>query len=415
MEISTDQKYSISGVKIKSLVAEYGSPLYVYDIERMTSQFNKMTECFKVFPHKIHFACKALTNISIIRHMGKLGCGADAVSPGEVKICLKAGIAASDIIFTPSGPSKQEIDLAHELGVMITLDSLSSLRYWGANYADKPVSIRINPHVLAGGDSKISVAGIDSKFGISMDFVPQILEIVAEFGLKIEGLHIHTGSDISSGSDYFASVDRLVTVSAQFKDVKFLDFGSGFKLSYHKPDCPGDVETDLESYSQELKKRWDHIKESQGKEMEFRFEPGKYLVGDAGYFVTTANVIKQTPVCQIVSVDSGLNHLIRPMMYAKAYHKISNVSNPAGELKKYNVVGYICETDTFGTDRMLNEVREGDLIVLHNAGAYCYTMASNYNSRERPAEVAVKSGSHFLVTKRETFDDLIRNQVEVDL
>ena len=144
----------------------------MYDIDRMTSQFNKMTECFKVFPHKIHFACKALTNISVIRHMGKLGCGADAVSPGEVKICLKAGIDSKDIIFTPSGPNKAEIDMAYEQGVMITLDSLSSLRYWGEKYADRSVSIRINPHVLAGGDSKISVAGIDSKFGISVDFVP---------------------------------------------------------------------------------------------------------------------------------------------------------------------------------------------------------------------------------------------------
>lgn len=194
------------------------------------------------------------------------------------------------------------------------------------------MSIRINPHVLAGGDSKISVAGLDSKFGVSIDLVDKIVGIVDEFGLKIEGLHIHTGSDISSGSDYFASVDRLVEVSKKFKDVKFLDFGSGFKLSYHKPDCPGDIETDLVSYSEELKKRWDLIKEQEGKEIEFRFEPGKYLVGDAGYFITTANVVKENPVCTIVSVDSGLNHLIRPMMYAKAYHKITNVSNPSGPL-----------------------------------------------------------------------------------
>jgi diaminopimelate decarboxylase len=400
-------------VEVETLISEYGSPLYVYDVERITSQYNKMCSIFKVFPHKIHFACKALTNVSILKHLGKLGSGIDAVSPGEVSIALKAGIQPENIIFTPSGPSKEEIKLAFDLNLMITLDSLSSLKHWGEHYNTKPVSIRINPHVMSGGDEKISVAGIDSKFGISIDFKERIVNIVEEYGIKVEGLHIHTGSDISKESDYFDAVDRLISISHLFKDLKFLDFGSGFKLSYQKPDCD-DTETDLEEYTVHLKERWDKIKDSQGKELEFRFEPGKFLVGDAGYFITTCNVVKQGPVCNFVSVNSGLNHLIRPMMYAKAYHKISNVSNPEGELKKYHVVGYICETDTFGKDRMLNEVREGDLIVLHNAGAYCYTMASTYNTRERPAEVAVKSGVHKLINKRETFEDLTRNMVEVD-
>jgi diaminopimelate decarboxylase len=414
MDYNTQNNCTLSGVEVDTLVQQYGSPLYVYDVDRITHQFTKMTNSFKLFPHKIHFAVKALTNVSIVKHLGKLGCGVDAVSAGEIQVALKAGVPAENIIFTPSGPSQYALDLAYKLGVMITLDSLSSLRYWGENYVDKPCAIRINPHVLAGGDDKISVAGIDSKFGISMNFIDQIMEIVNEYGIIVEGLHIHTGSDISNGNDYFDAVDRLITVSSQFQDLTFLDFGSGFKLRYHKPNSPTDNETDLDNYADMLKQRWESIKEKEGKELEFRFEPGKYLVGDAGYFITTANVVKEGPVCTFVSVNSGLNHLIRPMMYSKAYHKITNVSNPEGELKKYNVVGYICETDTFGTDRMLNEVRAGDHIVLHNAGAYCFTMASNYNMRERPAEVAVRSGVHKLITKRETFEDMVKNQIDVD-
>lgn len=414
MNYNSKNKCALSGVEVDTLVKEYGSPLYVYDIDRITHQYTKMSSRFKLFPHKIHFACKALTNVSIVKHLGKLGCGVDAVSPGEIKIALKAGVSAQDIIFTPSGPRKEDLDFAHSLGIMVTLDSMSALKYWGKNYTDKPCSIRINPHVLAGGDDKISVGGIDSKFGISIYFIDQILEVVKQLGILVEGLHIHTGSDISSGSDYFDAVDRLISVSSRFPDLKFLDFGSGFKLRYHKPNCPTDNETDLDNYAEKLKQRWDSIKEKEGRELEFRFEPGKYLVGDAGYFITTANVVKEGAACTFVGLNSGLNHLIRPMMYSKAYHKISNVSNPEGELKKYNVVGYICETDTFGTKRMLNKVRAGDFIILHNAGAYCYTMASNYNTRERPAEVAVRSGTHKLITKRETFEDMVKNQIEVD-
>lgn len=413
MEYSNNELH-ISGVNIPNLVKTHGSPLYVYDIERITSQFKTMTSAFSIFPHKIHFACKALTSISIMRHLGKLGCGIDAVSVGEVQVSLKAGIKPENIIFTPSGPSKREIDMAYDLGLIITLDSLSALRYWGEKYADREACIRINPHVFAGGDEKISVAGIDSKFGISVDLMDELLDIVEQYGIKVTGLHIHTGSDISEDSDYFNAVDRLVTVSENFEHLKFLDFGSGFKLSYKNPNNPKDKTTDLVAYAQKLKLRWDLLKEKMNTEILFRFEPGKFLVGDAGYFITTCNAVKENPVKTFVSVDSGLNHLIRPMMYNKAYHKIANISNPEGELIKYDVVGYICETDTFGENRMLNEVREGDLIMFFNAGAYCYSMASNYNSHGRPAEVAVNQGKATLIRERENWDVVLMNQFDVE-
>lgn len=413
MEYINNQLH-ISGVNIPNAIKTHASPLYIYDINRITSQFKSMTSAFSLFPHKIHYACKALTNISIMKHLGKLGCGIDAVSVGEVQVSLQAGIKPEDIIFTPSGPSKREIDMAYEQGIMITLDSLSALKYWGEKYSQRSVCIRINPHVLAGGDDKISVAGIDSKFGISVDFLDKILDIVEEHEIKVTGLHIHTGSDISEGSDYFNAVDRLITVSENFENLEFLDFGSGFKLSYQNPNDPKDKTTDLQAYAQKLKSRWDLLKEKFGKEILFRFEPGKFLVGDAGYFVTTCNAVKENPVKTFVSVNSGLNHLIRPMMYSKAYHKITNISNSEGEKLIYDVVGYICETDTFGKDMELNEVREGDLIMIHNAGAYCYSMSSNYNSHPRPAEVAVCNGKAVLIREREKWQVVLEGQVEAD-
>jgi diaminopimelate decarboxylase len=392
-------------------VAKYGSPLYIYSIPRITERFKEMSSAFSKFPHKIHYACKALTNSSIIKHLGSLGCGVDAVSIGEVRRSLAAGIAAADIIFTPSGPSEADIDFAYKNDIAITLDSICSLEYWGERYADKAATIRINPQVFAGGDEKISVAGADSKFGISIDLADKIFEIMDKHNFKVKGLHIHTGSDIKKGGQYFAAVDRLVELSSRFPDLEFLDFGSGFKVKYHKPDCKYDKDTDMEEYSNMLMDRWRLIKRRDGRELEFKFEPGKFLVSDSGYFVTTCNAVKENPVIPSVSVDSGLNHLIRPMMYGQAYHKISNITNLKGKEREYNVVGYICETDTFGSNRTLNEVRKGDLIMLHNAGAYCYSMASNYNSHCRPAEVAVADGKDYLIMKRESYEDMMRNEV----
>ena len=403
---------AIGGVPVRELVEKFGSPLYVYDLEAVESQYSKLDTAFKGFEHRIHFAVKALPNLSVLSFIRSLGAGADTVSVEEIQCCLKAGFQPQDIIFTPSGPSEADIDFALGLDIMITVDNLQSLEYIGQKFGSaKTVSIRLNPEVFSGGDEKISVAGKQSKFGLGMNLVEEAKRVCAKYGVRIEGLHIHTGSDISNSSDYFQAVDNLVKVALTFPPLKFVDLGSGFKVVYN-PENPEDKETDLCAYAAEIQKRHQVLKDAFHQEdFRMKFEPGKFIVCQSGYLLTTASVVKNTNGTNFVIVDSGMNHLIRPMMYSKAYHLITNASNPLGEKKEYSICGYICETDTFGAHRSVAEVRKGDIMMIHNAGAYCMSMASNYNCKLRPAEVAIYRGKHHLVRKRETIEDLLHNQI----
>ena len=405
----------LTSVSIPELISKYGSPLYIYDVEIMRKQYTKLKSAFKNFKNDLHFAVKALPNVSVLSFLRSLGAFVDTVSVEEIKLCMKAGFVQNQIIFTPSGPSEPDIDFALDQGIMITVDNLQSIEYIGQKYgSSRPISIRLNPEVLSGGDEKISVAGKQSKFGLAMGNVDKAKDLCKKYQLRVEGIHIHTGSDISSSSDYFQAVDNLVSVALTFENLKFVDLGSGFKIVYN-PENEADKETNLDAYAEDILKRFNALKDKfKDEEFTMKFEPGKFIVSDSGYLITTATVVKNSNETDFVIVDSGLNHLIRPMMYSKAFHKITNHSNPQGEKKKYNVCGYICETDTFGTGRLLNEVRKGDHIVIHNAGAYCMSMASNYNCKCRPAEIIIQNGKDFLVRNRESFEDIIRHQILID-
>lgn len=396
----------LQGVSIASLADEFGTPLYIYDGEKITSQVKTLQEAFSAAPVKIKYATKALSNINILKLIRKAGAGVDAVSVEEVKLCLMAGYSPEEIMYTPSGVSFEEIREAVELGIMINLDSLPLMEQFGQEYGGTlPACIRINPHIMAGGNLKISVGHKESKFGISIEQLPQILEVVKRHRLNIVGLHIHTGSDILDAEVFLRGGNVLFDAAIQFPDLKFLDFGGGFKVAYKS----NDIVTDVMEVGKKVGEVFQAFCEKYGRQLELWLEPGKFLVSEAGYLLVKANVVKESPSVTFVGVDSGLNHLIRPMMY-DAYHSLYNLSNPEGKKAKYNVVGYICETDTIASHRELNEVRPGDLLVIKNAGAYGYSMASNYNSRLRPAEVLIWEGKAQLIRKRESFEDLIRNQ-----
>lgn len=389
----------------------YGAPVYVYDAGKIQSQFNRLTAAFSsVGRLKLNYAAKALSNLSILRLMNQLGSGLDTVSIQEVQLGLMAGFRPEDIIYTPNGVSLEEIEQAAALGVRINIDNLSILEQFGSKHPDIPVCIRINPHVMAGGNSKISVGHIDSKFGISIHQIPHLLRIVELTRMKINGIHMHTGSDILDIDVFLYASEILFETAMHFKDLNFIDFGSGFKVPYKE----GDIQTNVEELGEKLGGRFNAFCKAYGRELELAFEPGKFLVSEAGYFLTRVNVVKQTTSTVFAGVDSGFNHLIRPMLYGSS-HEIVNLSNPEGKERYYSVVGYICETDTFASNRRIGEIAEGDILCFRNAGAYCFTMASNYNSRYRPAEVLWKDGRAQLIRKRETFEDLIRNQVEADL
>ena len=396
---------------LTSIANQFESPIYVYDADKMEHQYKRLTQAFQNVPQlRINYAVKALSNVNILTFMHSLGAGLDTVSIQEVKLGLSAGVPAQMIIFTPNGVSLEEIEEAAALGVQINIDNLSLLEQFGSKHPDVPVCIRINPHVMAGGNANISVGHIDSKFGISIHQLPHIVRIVENTGMRINGIHMHTGSDILDIDVFLHAAEILFTTAKSFHDLEFLDFGSGFKVPYH----PNDIETNIEELGQKLGERFQSFCKDYGKELTLAFEPGKFLVSEAGYFLTQVNVVKQTTSRVFAQVNSGFNHLIRPMLYGSQHH-IENISNPNGRERFYSVVGYICETDTFANNRRINEISEGDLLCFHNAGAYCFSMASNYNSRFRPAEIFWHQGEAKLIRKAEQFDDLLHNQVVLDL
>ena len=392
-----------------SVAAEFGAPVYVYDAEKITAQYNRLSHAFRQVPSvRLNYAVKALNNISILRLMNHLGSGLDTVSIQEVQLGLAAGFDPKNIIFTPNGVSLEELESAAALGVQINIDNLSLLEQFGSKHPNIPVCVRINPHVLAGGNANISVGHIDSKFGISIHQIPHILRIVELTGMHINGIHMHTGSDILDIDVFLYASEILFNTAKHFKQLDFVDFGSGFKVPYKA----GDIETNVEELGQKLSTRFNEFCEEYGRPLTLAFELGKFLVSEAGKFLAKVNVVKQTTSTVFASVDSGFNHLIRLMLYG-AKHHITNISNPQGRERYYSVVGYICETDTFASNKQIAEITEGDILCFDNAGAYCFTMASNYNSRLRPAEVLWYEGQAHLIRAHETFEDLVRNQVEL--
>ena len=392
------------------LTEKYGCPLYIYETAIMKNQYDRLTKAFALPNLKINYACKALNNLAVLKFFKSLGAGLDTVSIQEVRLGLMAGYTPNEIIYTPNCVSIEEITNAVELGVRINIDNLSILEQFGSLFPQYPVCVRINPHIMAGGNSKISVGHIDSKFGISFHQTPLIHRIVKANSMKIEGIHMHTGSDILDIEVFLQGAEILFQVAEEFKDLEYIDFGSGFKVPYKEDD----IQTDIEELGEKITARFTQFCSNYGKNLTLMFEPGKFLVSQAGTFLVKVNVVKQTTSTVFAGVDSGLNHLIRPMLY-DSYHKIVNISKTEGRSRIYTIVGYICETDTFGVNRKLTEINEGDILAFYNAGAYCYTMSSNYNSRFRPAEVLIHEGQDYLIRRRETMEDLISNQVAVDI
>jgi diaminopimelate decarboxylase len=395
---------------LQNIAQQVGSPTYIYDSAKIQQQFERLQNAFQGVKNlRINYACKALSNISVLSFMKSLGSGLDTVSIQEVKLGIKAGFEPKEIIFTPNGVSLKEIEIVAQMGAQINIDNLSILEQFGTKHPEVPVCIRINPHVMAGGNSNISVGHIDSKFGISIHQIPHVLRIVENTNMTINGVHMHTGSDILDIEVFLYAAEILFDTALKFKNLEFLDFGSGFKVPYHESD----IETNIEELGEKLTERFHRFCTTYGSNLELAFEPGKFLVSEAGYFLTKVNAVKQTTSTVFAQVDSGFNHLIRPMLYG-SHHEIRNVSNPNGKERFYTVVGYICETDTFGNNRKIAEITEEDLLVFKNTGAYCFTMASNYNSRYRPTEVLWHNNNALVIRKRETFEDLIHNQIMID-
>lgn len=389
------------------LAQQYGTPLYVYHAEKIKQQFDRLSSAFQGTDATFFYACKALTNINILRYIKKIGCNIDCSSSNEVMLAVHAGFSPEQILYTSNNISFSELEEVAAQRVNINIDSISNLRKFGRKYGSTyPVGVRLRPNIMAGGNIKISTGHDASKFGIPLENLAEIHSVVKETGVVIKGLHIHTGSDIKDVDVFVKGVEILFGLTEQFPGIEFLDLGGGFKVSYKH----GDQETNIEELGEKLGEGLARFEKKSGHKLKLWFEPGKFLVSEAGYFISTVNVLKETPSVTFVGLNTGLNHLIRPMFY-DAWHTIVNVSNTDGEKKRYTITGNICETDTFATNREVNEIREGDFLVFRNAGAYCFEMSSNYNSRYKPAEILVENGTPRMIRKPEVFDDLLRNQL----
>lgn len=387
---------------------QFGTPVYVYDVESIKTQYEKLTSSFSK-KTKFFYAAKALTNINILKFVKRLGASLDCVSINEVKLGLKAGFTPENILFTPNCVDLAEIEEAMQFKVHINIDNISILEQFGNKYGNSyPIFVRINPHIFAGGNYKISTGHIDSKFGISIHQLRHIERVAKTTGINIEGLHMHTGSEIKDPDVFIQGLEIMLDLAEHFPNIKYLDMGSGFKVPYQE----GDMATDVQALGKKVQKTLAEYTKETRKSFELWFEPGKYLVSESGHLLVKANVIKQTTATVFVGVNSGFNHLIRPMFY-DSYHIIENISKPKGSERIYTVVGNICETDTFAWDRKINEVHEGDILVFRNAGAYGFEMSSNFNSRLKPAEVMFMDGKAHLIRKRDEFEDLLKNQIEV--
>lgn len=409
MELKNN-RYSIQGLDLHKVADEFGTPLYIYDADKIKSQYEKIISSFSGVDVRLKYAMKALSNISIVKYIKSLGAGLDAVSIQEVQISLRAGYKPDEIMFTPSCVDFAEIDEAIGLGVVVNIDNIAILEQFGNKYGNNvPICLRLNPHIMAGGNHKISTGHIDSKFGISILQNRHLLRVIETYKIHVNGVHMHTGSDILDAEVFLKGAEILFEFANNFETIEFIDFGSGFKVPYRE----GDIKVDLQDLGAKISTAFKTFQKEYGKSVQLWFEPGKYLVSEAGVLIVKTNVVKTTPATVFVGVDSGMNHLIRPMMY-DAYHDIINISNTSGTRRVYTIVGYICETDTFGWDRQLSEVKEGDLLAIKNAGAYGYSMSSNYNSRFRPPEVLIINGEAKLIRERETMDNILVGQKELD-
>lgn len=398
----------ISSQSLLSLAQLHGLPLFVYDARTIDQQIALLKRAYGRIPLDIRYACKALSTIGIVRHIHQQGCGIDTVSPSEIMVALQAGVPASAISFTPSGVAYEEYAFAIEKGVHIHVDQLHVLEWLDRHYPGTHVTLRFNPAVQAGGHSKLQVGAEGSKFGFLAGQVEQVSRFTHTSSLMVTGVHMHLGSDVGDSASFEHAYDYLLSVARLWKDtIRHIDLGGGFKIPYH----PNDHAIDMGSFGKRVSEKFERFCLDIGRELIMVIEPGKFLVSAAGHLLIEVTGIRDAGLVPMVYVSSGFNHFLRPMSYG-AYHHIVNVSNPDGPLLHYDVVGYLCETDTFAMNRPIQEIRRGDILCLMNAGAYGYTMASNYNGRPRPAEVLIGSdGEQRLIRRAENLEDVLRTDL----
>jgi diaminopimelate decarboxylase len=402
-----DNKLYFEDISAEKLVKKFGSPLYVYEHRKIIERSQDLQNFILYTPRKFLYACKANDNPDLMKIIKNEGFGIDAVSPGEVFRALDTGFEPGEILYTGNNTSNDEMTWLMDRDIMINMDSLSQLRRYGEleNKRKKDeISIRINPGIGAGHHSHCITGGPKSKFGTYYDKIDKIKELTEKYNLKIIGMHQHIGSGILDVDIYKEAMNMIFNTAKQFPDLEFIDFGGGIGIPY----APEEKAIDMKKFGKEISDLFKGFCKDYGKKLRLILEPGRYIIAEAGTLLATVNTIKETPEHKFIGVDSGFNHLIRHAFY-KAYHGIINASNVNDEKEFYAVAGNLCESgDLFSHGRDISKINEGDVIAITNAGAYGFSMSSNYNSRPRPAEVLVGAFEQSIIRRRETFEELRR-------
>lgn len=374
----------ISFKQAKVAVKRYGTPLYLYEKAVMRARYEGLLSAIQ-YPHKkIYFACKANSHPTLLSLLKKWGCSIETVSPGEIEKAFKSGFKPSDISFTCSNISQQELRFVARQGLRVHLDSLSQLTWWGEEKLGPAVSLRLNTGFGAGQHHHIVTGGAQSKFGIYKTDIPRAKKIAKHFGLKVCGLHQHIGSNILDEKILLQGVQTLVSFAKNFPDLQRIDIGGGLGVPYHPHEKPFPVKkfgAALTQIFQELSQHFDRA-------IEMSLEPGRYLVAEAGSLLVQVTDIKKTPHHCFVGVNSGMNHLIRHALYG-AYNHVINLSRPQAPRKKVWVVGNICESGDILAKQLIPLPQIGDFLLLRDVGAYGYAMSSDYNSRPKALEVVI--------------------------
>lgn len=390
---------------LEALAQQFGTPLYVYDGDKIRSQYRLLKSAFSYTPTRFFYALKANSNPAILKLLLQEGAGADTVSLNEVRLAFQVGFRPENTIFTPANASDEDMAFAVEQGVILNLGALSELRRFGEAFPGGRVSVRINPNVGGGHHEHTITGGPLSKFGIDHTQTEEIKAIVKQYDLRLIGTHSHIGSGILEVETFLKAMDIVLASVQDFDTLEFIDFGGGFGIPYKPDEEPLDLKTLGEKASEKfaefcLKKGYDQLA--------MYFEPGRFLVAEAGVLLARVNTVKKTPHRTFVCLNSGYANLMRPLTYG-SYHEIVNLSHPDGEKTIVDIAGNICESgDMFGRERPLAQAQEGDILAIMNAGAYGMSMASNYNLQALPAEVLVEKGTARLVRPRQTFEDLVR-------
>ena len=403
----TDNKLYLGDIPVDTIMQEYGSPLYVYEESVLRSQFRELSAGFPRGLLEIHYAMKANSNPSLLRILAEEGSSIDAVSEFEVRLALESGFEANQIIFTGNNNTLREIEFCVEQNVSVNLGSLALLEKYGERYPETTVSLRVNPGIGAGHHSHCITGGPDSKFGIYYDQIETVLSLAKKYKLTINGIHSHIGTGIFSAEPMLEAMEMILDVAKVFPDLQFVDFGGGFGIPYKPEQLP----LDMEDLSKKMTERFTNFIQHYGRDLLMKIEPGRLLIGPVGVLLATVTNITNTPKNSFVGVDSGFNHLVRPTMYG-SYHKILNANRISSTEKDVVVVGNICESGDIlsrsGDDfiRKLSSPAIDDRLAFLDAGAYGFSMSSQYNFRPRPAEVLVHQGQSRLIRRAETFEDL---------